>query len=83
MLSLLQTMLQEFDSLSPADARQKIKVLIRTEQEAQQKREDYLTQAISSRLVEEQLKYRQHFDKLRIGFEMETIKFEKKLKEKA
>ncbi len=46
-------------------------------------REAYLNEQLQIRFTEEQLKYRQQFEKLKIGFELETIRFEKVLKEKA
>jgi len=38
---------------------------------------------VNSRVTEEALKNRQHYDKLKIGIEMDTIKFESVIRDKA
>ena len=41
-----------------------------------------MQEQLSLRLIEETLKFRQQFDKLKIGFELDMIKFEKSFKDK-
>ena len=53
------------------------------EQDAIQKRESLVHEVITQKLREEQLRSREHFDKLRIGFDLEAIRFEKQMQEKA
>jgi hypothetical protein len=79
----MQALSRDFDILSPAQVRSRLGALIQRELAANQRRESQVNELLSQRVTEEQLKYRQQFEKLKIEFDMETIKFEKFLKEKA
>ena len=63
--------------------RSKLRQLVQKEQDARSKRESYFNEILQQRIFEENLRYREQFDKLKIGFDLETIKFERVLKEKA
>jgi hypothetical protein len=53
------------------------------EQDAAQRREQRTYELIGLRLREEQLKLREQLEHMRIGFDLEAIKFEKQMHEKA
>ena len=47
------------------------------------RRENRIQQQIKRQLLEEQLRHRELIDKLKIGFDLETIRFEKQMQDKA
>ena len=57
--------------------------LVQAEQEARHRREAYLNEILLQRVQIEQQRYKDQFNQLRIQFELETIKFEKVLKDRA
>ena len=56
---------------------------MQAEQEARHRREAYLNEILLQRVQIEQQRYKDQFNQLRIQFELETIKFEKVLKDRA
>ena len=56
---------------------------MQAEQEARHRREAYLNEILLQRVQVEQQRYKDQFNQLRIQFELETIKFEKVLKDRA
>ena len=58
-------------------------MLVKAEQEASARRESKLNDVISLKLREEQLRNREALEKLRITFDLEAIRFEKVIKDKA
>ena len=63
--------------------RQRLQNLIKLEQEVSVRRENRIQQQIKRQLLEEQLRHRELIDKLKIGFDLETIRFEKQMQDKA
>ena len=53
------------------------------ETESRSRRESYLNEILQQRIHEEHQKYRDQFDRLKLSFEFETVKFEKMLKDRA
>ena len=69
--------------MSPVEVRQNLRKLVQAEQEARHRREAYLNEILLQRVQIEQQRYKDQFNQLRIQFELETIKFEKVLKDRA
>lgn len=69
--------------MSPVEVRQNLRKLVQAEQEARHRREAYLNEILLQRVQVEQQRYKDQFNQLRIQFELETIKFEKVLKDRA
>lgn len=63
--------------------RSRLRALVDKEKEAKARREQYMNEILQQRIFQENIKYQEQFDKLKIGFDLETIKFEKVLKERA
>ena len=53
------------------------------EQEASQKREIRLQEIINQKIRDIEIRHRENFEKLRIGFDLEAVRFEKQMQEKA
>lgn len=69
--------------MSPVDVRNYIRTLISSEQESRSRREAYLNEVLQQRVKEIEAHYTEQFEKVRAGFESETEKFEKALKDRA
>ena len=69
--------------MSPVEVRQHLRSLITAEQEARQRRDTYLNEIMQHRANEIESTYKLQFEKLRASFELETLQFEKTLKDRA
>ena len=69
--------------MSPIEVRQSLQKLVAAETEARNRRESYLNEILQQRLSDEQARYKEQFDQCKIAFELETVKFEKALKDRA
>jgi len=69
--------------MSPVEVRVHLRQLITAEQEARQRRDTYLNEIMQHRANEIEASYKHQFEKLRASFELETLQFEKTLKDRA
>ena len=63
--------------------RNQLRKLVDAEQDARGRRENYLNEILQQRVAETEMLYVHQFEKLRATFELETVKFEKALKDRA